>query len=170
MSRFTQALLVSPLADGISWVLMREFGYDVGAEGSGDMIDVPVGFQTDFASVPRALWWVFPTWGTYGNAAVIHDWLYYEQTRSRKDADEVFLEAMGVLGVPGWKRTLLFMAVRWFGWFAWKRNAEERAIGAVRIMDAGAERKAVTVSNRMGAFRRVGAALVRDARTILTRT
>ena len=28
MSRFTSILLVSPLADGKTWVLMRDFGYD----------------------------------------------------------------------------------------------------------------------------------------------
>jgi hypothetical protein len=38
MSRFTSILLVSPLADGRTWVLMREFGSDVGAEGSQDQI------------------------------------------------------------------------------------------------------------------------------------
>src|SRR6266571_3848085 len=32
MSRFTDVLLVSPLADGSTWVIMRDFGYDVGAE------------------------------------------------------------------------------------------------------------------------------------------
>ena len=63
MSRFTDILLVSPLADGKTWVVMRDFGYDVGTEGSTDRIDVAVGFQTDFASVPRLFWTVLPKWG-----------------------------------------------------------------------------------------------------------
>ncbi len=39
MSRFTEALVVSPLADGKTWYLRDEFGYDVGREGSeiGDL-------------------------------------------------------------------------------------------------------------------------------------
>jgi hypothetical protein len=28
MSRFTDALVVSPLADGKTWVILRDFGYD----------------------------------------------------------------------------------------------------------------------------------------------
>ncbi|MCX5786197.1 MAG: DUF1353 domain-containing protein [Elusimicrobia bacterium] len=63
MSQFTAILLVSPLADGRTWVIRSEFGYDVGAEGSGDRIDVPIGFKTDFATVPRLFWAVLPQWG-----------------------------------------------------------------------------------------------------------
>jgi len=60
MSLFTSPLLVSPLSDGRTWVLMRVFGYDVGTEGSGDNIDVSIGFQTDFASIPRPFWVILP--------------------------------------------------------------------------------------------------------------
>ena len=60
MSRFTEELLVSPLPDGRTWVIRRDFGYDVGEEGSGNTIDVPIGFKTDFASVPRLLWSIIP--------------------------------------------------------------------------------------------------------------
>ncbi len=99
MSSFTDVLLVSPLADGKTWVIQRPFRYDVGAEGSSDTIAVPVGFRTDFATVPRLLWVVLPKWGRYGNATVIHDYLYWMQERTRREADCIFLEAMGVLGV-----------------------------------------------------------------------
>jgi hypothetical protein len=77
MSRFTEELLVSPLPDGRTWVIRRDFGYDVEEEGSGNTINVPIGFKTDFASVPRLLWSIIPRWGKYGNAAVIHDFLYW---------------------------------------------------------------------------------------------
>ena len=53
MSRYTRPLLVSPLADGKTWVTMQAFGYDVGTENSGDAIEVREGFMTDFATVPR---------------------------------------------------------------------------------------------------------------------
>ena len=36
MSRFTDILVVSPMADGQTWYLRNEFGYDVGEEGSGE--------------------------------------------------------------------------------------------------------------------------------------
>lgn len=127
MSRFTDELLVSPLSDGRTWVICSDFGYDVGEEGSGDTIDVPVGFKTDFASVPRLLWSIMPRWGRYGNAAVIHDFLYWQQERTRAEADMIFLEAMFVLKVTRFKRFLIYYAVRLFGWIAWGRNRRRRA-------------------------------------------
>jgi hypothetical protein len=127
MSRFTDVLLVSPLGDGRTWITRREFGYDIGAEGSGNTVDVPIGFMTDFASVPRPFWIFIPQWGKYGNAAVIHDYCYYDQTRARKEADDIFYEAMGVLGVSSVTRHVMYWAVRYFGSFAWNGNEKRKA-------------------------------------------
>lgn len=133
MSRFTAILLVSPLADGRTWVIRSEFGYDVGVEGSEDRIDVPIGFKTDFASVPRLFWALLPKWGKYGNAAVIHDYLYWSQERSRRESDNIFLEAMGVLQVSPLHKNPMYWAVRWFGWWAWARNKRWRRRGIQRV-------------------------------------
>ena len=122
MSRFTEPLVVTPRPDGKTWILLCGFGYEVGEEGSGDVINVDIGFQTDFASVPRPLWVFLPRWGKYGNAAVIHDYLYWEQLRSRKDSDDILLEGMVVLEVSFIKRYAIFWAVRLGGWWAWWRN------------------------------------------------
>jgi len=135
MSRFTEVLLVSPLPDGKSWVIRRDFGYEVGEEDSGDVIDVPIGFMTDFASVPRLLWVMIPRWGKYGNAAVIHDWLYWDQSRTRREADQIFLEGMQVLEVSPLKQQLIYRAVRAFGWLAWRSNTKSKALGRSRICD-----------------------------------
>jgi hypothetical protein len=151
MSRFTSVLLVSPLADGKTWVLMRDFGYDVGREGSADRIDVSIGFKTDFASIPRLLWSVLPKWGKYGNAAVVHDWLYWRQERTRKAADDVLFEAMGVLGVAAATRIAIYGGVRSFGWIAWMRNQADRAAGYDRVLK-DLSLKASTKSGRRGAF------------------
>ena len=133
MSKFTEVLLVSPLADGRTWVTRKEFGYDIGAEGSGNTIDVPNGFMTDFASVPRPLWVFLPRWGKYGNAAVIHDYCYWTQTRSRKESDRIFQEAMVVLGVSAFTRFLMYWAVRLCGFLAWKGNTEMKDKGSNRV-------------------------------------
>jgi hypothetical protein len=162
MSRFTDILLVSPLADGRTWVIMREFGYDVGAEGSADRIAVPVGFQTDFASIPRPFWIVLPKWGQYGNASIIHDWLYWDQRRPRAVADAVFLEGMEVLGVNAPVRYTIYAAVRFFGSLAWYRNQADRADGFERVLST-LPRKAVTTSRRRGQY-------VQITRHILGRT
>lgn len=134
MSSFTTRLIVTPLADGKRWRLAVPFEYHVGAEESGDVITVPRGFTTDFASVPRPFWSLFPPWGTYGKAAVLHDYLYviqgvrgsteqlFHRTRSRAECDGIFLEAMKVLGVNIVTRTALWSAVRTWGWIAWRKR------------------------------------------------
>jgi hypothetical protein len=63
------------------------------------MIRVPVGYRTDFASIPRFFWRILPPAGRYGKAAVVHDWLCDESPK-RCDhiaAANVFGEAMEVL-------------------------------------------------------------------------
>jgi len=154
VSRFTDILLVSPLADGTTWVIMRDFGYEVGAEGSGDRIDVAIGFQTDFATVPRPLWIVLPKWGRYGNAAVIHDWLYWKQDRPRPAVDGIFFEAMGVLGVGAATRHSLYWGVRLFGWLAWYRNRAERLSGFDRVLPE-VHLKSIARSARSGMLRQL---------------
>lgn len=133
MSEFTDILTVSPLADGKTWVTRKEFGYDIGNKGSGNSIHVPIGFKTDFTSVPRMLWSVLPQWGRYGNAAVIHDYCYWEQSHSKRESDAIFLEAMSVLEVPKYKRTLMYYAVRWFGGFSWRKNQKLKAAGVNKV-------------------------------------
>ena len=159
MSRFTSILLVSPLADGKTWALMREFGY---IEDSGDQITAPVGFETDFASIPRIFWPFLPKWGKYGNAAVIHDWLYWEQKRPRAAADAVLLEGMVVLGVNALVRYLIYGAVRLFGWTAWYRNQADRADGYNRVI-LPVPSEPTTTSQRRGQY-------VQLARHLLGRT
>ncbi len=154
MSGFTDALVVSPLADGKTWVIVRDFGYDVGAENSGDHIGVAIGFQTDFATVPRPFWTILPKWGRYGNATVIHDWLYWTQTRPRQEADAIFLEAMGVLGVSSLVKHPMYWAVRLFGWLAWYRNQGDKASDFDRVLH-DLPFKSVIRSQRRGVLRQV---------------
>jgi hypothetical protein len=126
MSRFTDDLVVSPLSDGRTWTIFSDFGYDIGAEGSGNTINVPIKFRTDFASVPRIFWVIISQWGKYGNAAVIHDYCYWAQTRSRKESDGIFLEAMGVLGVGWVTKHILYWSVRLFGGLSWNGHKKMR--------------------------------------------
>jgi len=133
VSKFTDILTVSPLADGKTWVTKKEFGYDIGKEGSGNSIDVPIGFKTDFASVPRFLWVFLPRWGKYGNAAVIHDYCYWNQNRLRKESDMIFREAMEVLEVPEYNIFLMYWAVRLFGWLAWSGNKRRKKKGINKV-------------------------------------
>jgi len=163
MSQFTDVLVVSPLADGKTWVIVRDFGYDVGAENSGDHIDVAIGFTTDFATIPRLFWVIFPKWGRYGNATVIHDRLYWVQTRPRREDDAILLETMGVLGVTSLVKYAMYWAVRLFGWLAWYRNQADKADGFDRVL-RDVHLKSVVESQRRGALRQVASYALRRLR------
>jgi len=80
--------------------------------GLGLRVCVPEGFVTDFASVPRPLWPIFPPTGIYDRAAVVHDYLCSQDTCGRFMADAVFREAMRELGVPWWRRVAMYWGVR----------------------------------------------------------
>ena len=128
MSSFTEPLVVRKI-DSHLWMTERAFSYDVGWEGNDEKVTVPVGFRTDFATVPWGLWNVFPPDGEYSQAAVLHDYLYYVQVYTRYKSDLIFYEAMGVLGVPGWRRSMMYMAVRMCGWLGWRRRRKEKKDG-----------------------------------------
>jgi len=142
MSAFTENLIVSPLPNGKTWVLRKDFSYDVGEEGSGETIKVPAGFITDFASVPRLFWIFFPKWGKYGNAAVIHDYLYWVQESKypKKKADEIFLEGMFVLNVKKCTAKILYWSVKYFACLAWKGNKKDKAKGVNKFIDIPEEK------------------------------
>ncbi|MBW1976145.1 MAG: DUF1353 domain-containing protein [Deltaproteobacteria bacterium] len=48
-------------------------------------------------------------------AAVVHDYCYRTGCLSRKKCDQLFSEGMKVLGVPFWKRYVMYWVVRLFG-------------------------------------------------------
>jgi hypothetical protein len=121
MSAFTGPLTITELdVDVQCWRLESPLVYEVGSLGSGKKIEVPVGFVTDGASVPRFLWWFLPPWGKYSRPAVIHDYLCVQiekdtphiQASTREQADAIFFEAMGVTGVGRIKKWILWIGVR----------------------------------------------------------
>lgn len=82
-----------------------------------DDVCIPAGFVSDGASVPRLLWRVFPPFGKYLEAAVVHDWFCVLGKRGESPIDsvaaaKVFREAMEVCGVAKWRRLAMYWAVR----------------------------------------------------------
>lgn len=57
-------------------------------------IEVPEYFVCDLASVPRILWFVFPPFGEYIRAAIVHDYLYEQAELSAEEIHEIFAEIM----------------------------------------------------------------------------
>lgn len=103
------------LKDGRNYVVLRGIVYASEVPGAGSVIRVPRGFVTDFASVPRGLWNIFPPMGKYNGAAIVHDYLYRRTVLDREICDAVLLEAMQALGVNWLSRRLIYRAVRLFG-------------------------------------------------------
>ena len=111
--------------DGLRWDSL---------ETGGRTVVIVAPFTTDLASVPRFLSWLFPRYGKYTKAAVVHDYLCQSLAelapgsaklpavtppcepltlRDRSDADSTFLQMMTELGVPWARRLLMYSAVTW---------------------------------------------------------
>jgi hypothetical protein len=74
-------------------------------------IDVPAGFVSDFASVPRVPI-VYEAFGDKAHMeAVVHDYLYQKHLVSKHKADRVFLEAMKSRRKPLWVRWGMYLGV-----------------------------------------------------------
>lgn len=97
-------------------------------------VTVPPGFVTDFASIPRMFWSVLRPDGEYAYAAVVHDYLYWTQTRSREEADDILKMAMEDFEIGPAKAGVIYNAVRLGGQAAWNGNAKRKVQGEKRIL------------------------------------
>jgi hypothetical protein len=125
MSRFTGPLTITEHdVDNEVWSLAQELVWEVGEEGSGLEVRVPVGFLSDGASIPWPFSIVLNRWGRWRRAACLHDHLYalirigepHPHGPTRREADRQFREAMLASGV--WSLT---------AWTFWAFEAIERA-------------------------------------------
>ena len=91
---FDGAPLLQPIGSR-DWVLMAPLVYYT----VDWAIEVPSGFLTDLASIPRVFWPLVPVNGRHRAAAILHDYLYVTQPCTRAEADALFLEAMHAGGV-----------------------------------------------------------------------
>ena len=104
------------LSEGVSVTLSNQ-----------DVIDIPKGFQFDGSSSPRFLWWLFPSYGDFFFAAIIHDYMYQirymekriGQKEAQKFADHEMLKWSNLINDKNIFKTLdnylRFYAVRLFG-------------------------------------------------------
>lgn len=95
---------------------------------------VPAGFVTDLASIPRVFWAYLSPADDYAYAAVVHDYLYWEQTTSKADADSILNYAMMDLEVKPFERGVIYTTVDLLGTRAWRQNAKLKAEGERRII------------------------------------
>lgn len=89
--------------------------------------EVPAGFRSDCASIPRIAW---PIVGhplsEFLEDAVWHDFGYRKESDhlgyTRKQMDKFLRETMWNRGFPAWKIAAFYSAVRLGGWRNWKKR------------------------------------------------
>jgi hypothetical protein len=101
---------------------------------NGAPVILPKWFVTDLASVPSGLWSIYPPTGRYAYAAIVHDYLYWFQDRSREDADHILAAAMADAKVPSATINTFYVALRAAGKIAWESNKKARESGEKRVL------------------------------------
>ena len=142
-NQFISLPAYKPLDDGVNWVSTKRMRY---VDPWGKLIIVPVGFKSDFASIPdlsrialmvqlasglcyEFFWpWFFGSIFVLACVVIfiaeefLHDWMYRTRCRSFWKANWILFLAMNAKGAaktPPWKRWLIFGAVTLGGYFAW---------------------------------------------------
>jgi hypothetical protein len=123
--------------DGTNFMLVNPMFYEI--KRTGQMITVPAGFVTDFASVPWYARWRISVLGKHSIAAIVHDYLYWEQRCTREEADAILREAMDEYGSSSADQTIVYYAVKYGAQSAWDENAADRKKGYIRVLTGGYE-------------------------------
>lgn len=133
--RFGEPPILSQFNDEIYYVRAPLEWSPTAEDNALPSVIVPTGFVTDLASVPRVFWQLLPRDGRYMPAAIVHDYLYWQQQVSKDAADSIFKSAMQDLNVRSATVALIYAGVRSpFGDMAWQANARLKATGEQRIL------------------------------------
>jgi hypothetical protein len=125
MLQFLSPLICQALDDGVNWELHEPLAIDLGMTGMTEPLIIPVGFVTDFGSIP----WFIPNWianpqGKAKRAYVMHDYLYRTQIFTQLVSDALLNEGMIVEGVNWFQRFTVYRGLRLGGWVAWDKYAK----------------------------------------------
>ncbi|CAK9889529.1 hypothetical protein PS652_02358 [Pseudomonas fluorescens] len=128
-------LFIGRFADPV-YYLREPIGWRPGRGeiGKHEAVEVPVGFVTDFASIPREFYSLLRPDGLYAYAAVIHDYLYWDQSLERDACDEILKLCMKDFRIDFATVTTIYTGVHAGGWKAWADNAELKRRGEKRIL------------------------------------
>jgi hypothetical protein len=118
--------------DGTNFMLVNPMYYEI--KRTGQTITVPAGFVTDFASVPWYARWRISVLGKHSIAAIVHDYLYWEQRCTREEADAILREAMGEYGSSSADQMIVYYAVKYGAQSAWDDNKADRKKGYVKVL------------------------------------
>lgn len=99
-------------------------------EDNPGLLCIPAGYCTDFASVPRIPVVYASVGGKAVLPAIVHDYLYdcWPPRLTRKQADQVFLEAMQTANDPpsAITRRLMYWGVRLGGALSWHKDTTHK--------------------------------------------
>lgn len=131
---FIGDLDIRSLSENGFWKMLAPLEY-VAYEGAATII-VPIGFETDLASIPNWFQAILPVNDKHRRAAVIHDYLYtmhavfgsktdnpaHTIPINRVTADSILLEAMCACHEVRWRRQAIYWAVRVGGGAHWVKD------------------------------------------------
>jgi hypothetical protein len=127
--------ILSPFGDGTQWIVLENLDFIIQLDDkSAATMRVPKGFVTDLASTPREIWSLYPPFGKYLTASILHDYLYWRRTCTRKQADKILYQTMRDAGVDQETQSRFYVALELAGDKAWKTNEVEKASGLVRVI------------------------------------
>ncbi len=131
----SQPPLLSPFGDGSQWIVWEDIEFVAELDDHTlTSIIVPRGFVTDLASTPRTLWSIYPPFGKYLSAAILHDYLYWRQVCAPEEADKIIYQTMRDAGVDQATQSRFYVALRVAGDKAWADNKSEKAKGLLRVI------------------------------------
>jgi len=117
-----ERLKISPIWRN-KWVLLEDFTYYTIAKWEWEEINIPKWFIFDWASIPRIFYIIGTPMATDTLiAAVIHDYLYKTQIKTRQESDDLFYNVMKLCKVFILKRVIYYLWVRIWWWLVWKRK------------------------------------------------
>lgn len=85
---------------------------------------IPVGFVTDFGTIPKLFQWIAHPRGTSDRAFVVHDWLCISQIIPQIITDKILQQIMAIDGTPRVERDLIYISVRLYDIFIRKHPRE----------------------------------------------
>ena len=124
------------------WLLLDPFSYVTMVRGYPQVIHVPRFYVTDLASIPNWARFVIPVNDYHRWAAIIHDFLYDSQAShnfTRKEADQIFQEAMGITPLEAWKCSAMYRAVRLGAGRAWSANPSRQGLTPNSMLYVGSD-------------------------------
>jgi hypothetical protein len=118
--------------DGRTWMLVEPLVFRL----DKDEIVVPAGFVHDLASIPWFVQGVVQKNGPYSRAAVVHDFLYWEQGCSRSQSDRIMLLAMKASNVSSATQHTIYGTLVLLGGWAWDQNTKGWDKNVIRVIPA----------------------------------